>query len=194
MRTFDKKSYDYDIARGIILSSPRFGKYKLKTADIPKRIKADIWNYLENFEVNFKEGYGLYFVSKTPGSGKTTIMTAVLKHLMEKGFRAYFNTFIEIKNELKKEFDIKEKRMLEMMKVVDILAVDDIGSETMSNWLDEVFKEILDYRYNQLKPTFFTSNVLIEHLPFLNKSKDRLKEISIVMEFPEKSLRKKPLT
>ena len=113
---------------------------------------------------------------------------------MAQGYRAYFDSFVEIKSNLKKEFDNKEKKIIYLMKNIEILAIDDIGSETMSSWLDETFKEVLDYRYNSLKPIFFTSNVSMKNLPFSFKSKDRLKEISLVLDFPEKSLRKRPLT
>lgn len=189
-RMLNKETYDYDIARSSILSSPRFNKYEFKSSQIPAEIKKKIISYMENIEENFKEGIGLYLYSNTPGSGKTTIMAIVLKDLMQRGYRVYCDSLIETKTKLKKEFDTDQRILLNTMKDIEILAIDDIGSEVMSNWLDETFKELLDHRYNLQKPTIFTSNVLIEHLPFSLKSKDRLKEISIVLKFPEKSLRK----
>lgn len=126
-------------------------------------------------------------------SGKTTILALVLKNIMLKGYRVYCDSLVEIKSKLKKEFDTNEVKLVEFMKNVDVLAIDDIGSEVMSNWLDEVFKELLDHRYNKQKPTLFTSNSQIDFLPFAARSKDRLKEISLLIKFPEKSLRKPPI-
>ena len=109
---------------------------------------------------------------------------------MKQGYRVYCDSFIEIKKSLKSEFKAEKQTFLQILKEKDVLAIDDIGSEVMSDWLEEIFKELLDYRYNLLKPTFFTSNKPIAMLPFAEKSRDRLKEISLVINFPEKSFRK----
>lgn len=193
MRRFSQESFDYDLSKGTILNSPRFNKFEFKTAEIPSDIKKTIISYVENFQENFSNGIGLYFYSNSPGSGKTTILALVLKNIMLKGYRVYCDSLVEIKSKLKKEFDTNEVKLVEFMKNVDVLAIDDIGSEVMSNWLDEVFKELLDHRYNKQKPTLFTSNSQIDFLPFAARSKDRLKEISLLIKFPEKSLRKPPI-
>lgn len=193
MRRFSQESFDYDLDKGTILNSPRFNKFEFKTAEIPSDIKKTIISYVENFQENFSNGIGLYFYSNSPGSGKTTILALVLKNIMLKGYRVYCDSLVEIKSKLKKEFDTNEVKLVEFMKNVDVLAIDDIGSEVMSNWLDEVFKELLDHRYNKQKPTLFTSNSQIDFLPFAARSKDRLKEISLLIKFPEKSLRKPPI-
>jgi DNA replication protein DnaC len=192
MRNFNQESYDYDLNRGTILKSPRFNKFTLPNSTIGKDLKISIVDYVKNFEKHFDLGIGIYLFSATPGSGKTTILSIILKELMKKGYRVYCDSFIEIKNSLKSEFKQENQTFLQTLKDKDIVAIDDIGSEVMSNWLEEIFKELLDYRYNLLKPTFFTSNRQIASLPFADKSKDRLREISLVLEFPEKSLRKEP--
>lgn len=190
MPKFNQESYDYDLSKGTILRSPRFNKFDMPGSKIDKNLKLSMVTYVNNFEDYFKSGTGLYFYSQTPGSGKTTMMAIVLKELMKKGYRVYCDSFIEIKNTLKAEFKSEKQTFLNTLKDKDIVAIDDIGSEVMSGWLEEVFKELLDYRYNLLKPTFFTSNKSIELLPFAEKSRDRLKEISIVLKFNEKSFRK----
>jgi len=187
---FNQESYDYDMSKGTILKSPRFNKFDMLKAKLPKELKLKVINYVDNFDAMFSGGIGLYMHSQTPGSGKTTIMAIVLKELMKKGYRIYCDSFIEIKNSLKAEFKSDNQVFLQTLKEKDVLAIDDIGSEVMSNWLEEIFKELLDYRYNLLKPTFFTSNKAIDLLPFAEKSKDRLREISLLIEFPEKSFRK----
>ena len=189
-RFFSQESYDWDINKGTILKSPRFSKFSMDNISIPASIKKKFVDYVKNFEENFKEGRGIYLYSRTPGSGKTTMLAITLKHLMKMGYRVHCDSLIEIKSALKKEFDTENRGMLESMKNIEILAIDDIGSEVMSNWIDEVFKELLDHRYNMQKPTFFTSNVTISQLPFLEKSKDRLIEVSYVVNFKEESFRK----
>ncbi|NCB03835.1 MAG: AAA family ATPase [Spirochaetia bacterium] len=189
-RSFNQETYDWDLNKSSILKSPRFQKYDMKNISIPNGVKKIMISYVDKLDHNFKEGIGLYFYSRTPGSGKTTCMCIILKELMRRGFRVYCDSLIEIKTKLKDEFDSKQRSLLESMKNVEVLAIDDIGSETMSNWLDEVFKELLDHRYNMQKPTLFTSNVAMDLLPFSLKSRDRLKEISMTVNFPEQSFRK----
>jgi DNA replication protein DnaC len=190
IRKFDEKTYEYDLSKGTILKSPRFNKFDLPNSKLPNALKLSLVSYVNNFEEYYARGVGLYLHSLTPGSGKTTLLAILMKQLMKKGYRVYCDSFIEIKNSLKTEFNTDNKGFLEVLKEKDVLAIDDIGSEVMSNWLDEVFKELLDYRYNLMKPTFFTSNRKISSLPFADKSLDRLKEVSIIVEFPEQSFRK----
>lgn len=189
MKNFSE-DYEWDLNRGNILNAPRFRKYDIKNIHIPKPIKSIMIEYVQEVKKNIEEGIGMYFYSHTPGSGKTTTMVVLLKEIMARGHRVYCDSLIEIKTKLKSEFDSNKKSLLELMKTIEILAIDDIGSETMSNWLDEVFKELLDHRYNMQKPTIFTSNVPIASLHFSAKSKDRIKEVSIPINFPEKSFRK----
>lgn len=189
-RSFSQESFDYDLSKGTILQSPRFNKFDMVGAKLPSELKIQLVKYVDNFEEMYSSGIGLYLHSNKPGSGKTTMLAMVLKELMKKGYRVYCDSFIEIKNSLKAEFKSDNQTFLQVLKDKDVLAIDDIGSEVMSNWLEEIFKELLDYRYNLLKPTFFTSNKTIDLLPFAEKSRDRLKEISYLVEFPEKSFRK----
>jgi DNA replication protein DnaC len=45
----------------------------------------------------------------------------------------------------------------------DFLILDDVGSSTKhTDWREEVLFEILDYRYNNMKPTLITSNFTSE--------------------------------
>ena len=51
------------------------------------------------------------------------------------------------------------------MKTVELLLIDDIGAETMTEWSrDEVLGTILQYRMQEGLTTFFTSNLNINEL------------------------------
>ena len=51
------------------------------------------------------------------------------------------------------------------LKNADILLLDDIGAESVSEWSrDEILGTILQYRMDAKKTTFFTSNLTIEEL------------------------------
>ncbi len=48
---------------------------------------------------------------------------------------------------------------LRKMKRADFLVLDDIGAETVTNWVrDDILLPVLDYRMENRKSTIFTSN------------------------------------
>ena len=54
---------------------------------------------------------------------------------------------------------------IEQLKEIEVLMLDDIGSESMTSWMrDEVLGRILNYRMHQGLPTFFSSNLDYQQL------------------------------
>jgi DNA replication protein DnaC len=43
----------------------------------------------------------------------------------------------------------------------DIVIIDDVGSQPHNEWREEVFFDLVDDRYNSMKPTIFTSNYTV---------------------------------
>ena len=103
--------------------------------------------------------------------------------------------FPEILRELKSDWELYEARMKEY-QTVDILCIDDIGAEKVSEWSrDEVLGTILQTRMNHNLTTFFTSNLSLAELEhhFLTSEKsderikarrimERIKQLAIEME------------
>ena len=72
-----------------------------------------------------------------------------------------------------------------MIKRVEILLIDDIGAETMTEWSrDEVLGTILQYRMQEGLVTFFTSNFSIkdleEHFSVSSKGIEKVKAKRII--------------
>jgi DNA replication protein DnaC len=186
-KSIDVKKWKY---LSPFFSMKRFDGFSLDTADIPQDIKNTIIEYLSNDNL-YTKGIGLYLWSKSPGSGKTTVMKIILEEMIKKNYIIYFDSLINIKNKLKEEFnEDSPKHFIKRIKVVDIMALDDVGSETRSAWLDEVLKDIIDDRYNNQKMIFITSNYPLNDLPIDSKCRDRLISMCYPIHFPEKSFRK----
>ena len=90
-------------------------------------------------------------------------------------------------NKLKSTFDTEESftETFELIKTSEILLIDDIGAETVTNWSrDEILGTILQYRMENNLTTFFTSNLTIEELEIhlsLNKNNtDKVKARRII--------------
>ena len=111
-----------------------------------------------------KKGYYLY---GNFGVGKTYMLAALAHELSEKHGLAttllHFPDFVlDVKNAIS-EGRVKEK--VDAVKKAPVLVLDDIGAEQMSSWVrDEILQVILQYRMQEVLPTFFTSNLNFEDL------------------------------
>lgn len=60
--------------------------------------------------------------------------------------------------------DEKKKQQIELLKVCDVLFIDDLGAEYGSEFSMTGFTNIIEFRYAQYKPTFITSNYSVAEL------------------------------
>lgn len=179
------------IRRSSLLCSPRFNKFNNLGACLIGESQLEIiQTYIDRLDEMVSRGLGLYLWSSSPGSGKTTTMRIIATELLKSGRGVLFESMVNIKNKLKEEFDNPQQSPLRTkLNMVDVLILDDLGSEISSKWLDEVMKDIIDERYNQMKPLMVTANLPLEKLPFDKKIIDRLKSMLKPIHFPEKSFR-----
>ena len=104
---------------------------------------------------------GLYLYGAF-GTGKTYLLSAIANELSKQGKVCGMVYFPELIAEIKAGFNQEgggAYHKIEQLKTIDVLMIDDIGSESMTSWMrDEVLGRILNYRMHQNLPTFFTSN------------------------------------
>lgn len=129
-------------------------------------------SYVEN-----KTEKGLYLYGKF-GVGKTYLLGAIANELAKNGVSSYIVHVPELIRELKNaigESTLEAK--LNSVKTAKILMLDDMGAETLTNWVrDEIFGTILQYRMLEKLPTLFTSNfdlVQLEHHFTFNQKGDQ---------------------
>ncbi len=110
---------------------------------------------------------GLYLYGAF-GTGKTYLLSAMANELSKQGKVCGMVYFPELIAEIKAGFNQEGSgayQKIEQLKSIDVLMIDDIGSESMTSWMrDEVLGRILNYRMHQDLPTFFTSNFDYEGL------------------------------
>ena len=110
---------------------------------------------------------GLYLHGKF-GTGKTFLMAAIANELSKQGKICGMVYFPELIAEIKAGFNQEGSGAygkIEQLKTIEVLMIDDIGSESMTSWMrDEVLGRILNYRMHQNLPTFFSSNFDYEQL------------------------------
>ena len=100
------------------------------------------------------------------GLGKSYLMAGVARSLNEKGAGVVYITTSSLLEDLKNMFGTDERghiRRITQLKNAEVLILDDIGTESTGEWgYKTILYEILNYRANNKRLTFFTSNLTQE--------------------------------
>ncbi|MBU9721163.1 MULTISPECIES: primosomal protein DnaI [Bacillaceae] len=134
--------------------------------DTPSRIEAIVKAMEFTVNVNPGEnGQGLYIYGPF-GVGKTFLMGAIANELAERDIQTMIvytpDFFRELKNGIQ---DGSYQKKLDQVKRSPVLILDDIGAETMSNWVrDDILGTLLQFRMMEKLPTLFTSNYDLDEL------------------------------
>ncbi len=105
---------------------------------------------------------GLFFIGP-PGIGKSHLATAVLRQAIEtRGARGLFYDVRELLRVIRSTFSegasLGEMEILRPVMEADLLVLDDLGAEKSSEWVGETLNLVVNTRYNENRPTIFTSN------------------------------------
>ena len=111
-------------------------------------------------------------------------MYKTLLSLKKKNVSSEIVYYPELLSDIKEDFDNYGNTM-NYLKEVDLLLIDDIGAEKVTEWSrDEILGTILQSRMNNHKTTFFTSNLNMEeleqHLRISSYSDDQVKARRII--------------
>lgn len=163
-----------------------------KERELYKKIK----NYVTNYDKILKINDGLLFVGNC-GTGKTFLANCICNYLMEHNYAVLSFNLGGYLRTLREDFN-QESVFLEAVKEVDLLFIDDLGSEKLSEeWGKEKIFSLIDTRYRAGKPIIITSNLdLKEMKDFLqykntNKILDRICEMTKEFKFTWQSKRKR---
>ncbi len=103
-----------------------------------------------------------------PGIGKTHIAVSVLRRVVtEKGARGLFYDVRDLLRVIRSTYNpvvrTAEMDILRPVMEAELLVLDDLGAEKPSEWVEETMNLIVNTRYNERRPTMFTTNY--EDLP-----------------------------
>jgi DNA replication protein DnaC len=103
-----------------------------------------------------------------PGIGKTHIAVAVLRRvILDKGTRGLFYDVRDLLRVIRSTYNpvvrTAEMDILRPVMEAELLVLDDLGAEKPSEWVEETMNLIVNTRYNERRPTIFTTNY--EDLP-----------------------------
>ena len=152
----------YKSSIGIRYRNKTFSNYD-KTKN-PKAYE-DCLNYARNIGENIKQGKGL-FLSGSVGTGKTHLLGAIIDYTarVKKQYICYYNV-VSLLNAIR--FTFKQKytelqtteEITTDLKRYDVLMIDDLGTENLTDWASEILFDIIDYRYSNLRATIISTNL-----------------------------------
>ncbi len=181
-------------------------KARMKDIDVKDKRRIEVIKWLDDFydKYDYKTNLKGLYLHGSFGCGKTFLVSALLHELEEKKMVSTMVVYFpELIRELKSDWELYDRKINTLLNV-DILCIDDIGAEKVTEWSrDEVLGTILQHRMNQNKTTFFTSNLTIDELEnhFVSRDEvdskikarrimERIKQLSVDMELISENKRK----
>ncbi len=178
-KAFDGKYFFDEECKYKKISKLKFNQNnKVSTLYLPKNVleasiesyelkddqRKKIINYLKDFILKYKNldyPKGLYLYG-TFSIGKTYTLAVIANELAKEDISSALVYFPDLVSNIKSSLGNQEEfeKIIEDLKNVDVLLLDDLGSENMTPWVrDEIFGPLINYRLMEKKPVFITSNV-----------------------------------
>lgn len=149
-------------------SSKRIQDYQLENFIITENNKKEV-EIAKDFTqkcINKNQKNGLIITGKS-GTGKTHLATAILNKITEKDMLVLMGRLILLLDVIKdtfKDFSSKEKDIMELYSKVDMLIIDDLGTERISSWALEKLYTIIENRNENKLPIIVTTRFNKERL------------------------------
>ena len=155
--------------------------------------------YVANWPSMLRTGRSLIFSGGT-GTGKTHLGCAVAKaateqHLAVSLFMPVVAMLRHIMSTYSRTSDRSEKEAIaDLVKSPDLLVIDEIGTSTGSDHEKKLLFEVINERYQNLKPTILISNLTVAELDTYlgQRAMDRYRECGSVIAFDWASHRGAP--
>lgn len=155
----------------------------------------DFQVFCENFNFAKEEGIGI-LMTGLPGTGKTFYSHCIINELQKRKYTVLSFNLSNYLSEIKTEgFDAKEREILEAIKKVDLVVIDDIGNEKMTDWTRPIMFNLFNTIYMNKKSLLCSTNLTGErfkaHFDIQNSDKilDRIVQMCKPYKFDWKSKR-----
>ncbi|MBV9582515.1 MAG: ATP-binding protein [Chloroflexi bacterium] len=103
-----------------------------------------------------------------PGCGKTHLAAAIANRRIELGGEVFFSVVPDLLDHLRATFapgsDVSYDELFETVKTASLLILDDLGTQSSTQWAREKLFQILNHRYTADLPTVITTNERVEQL------------------------------
>lgn len=119
-------------------------------------------DYIDNLDRNLAEGRGIWFMGNT-GTGKTTLGMLIASAALAAGKSVGVYFAPKLLTRIRETYqeaasENAYSRFFEQLASVDLLYIDDLGSERKTDWVVEQLYAIVNERYESQRALLVTSN------------------------------------
>lgn len=119
--------------------------------------------YVEEWEAMKKGNFGLLLWGEV-GGGKTFFASCIANALLEKGVDVMMTTIPNLNAAMAANYQKERRTILDKVKGVDLLILDDVGVGRMNSTALEASYDIVNERYKAQKPLIITTNLTMIEL------------------------------
>jgi DNA replication protein DnaC len=98
-----------------------------------------------------------------PGTGKTHLAVAALRHVISKGFAGLFFDYQNLLDRIRAGYDVNsgssDREAYRFALESEVLLLDDLGAHRVTDWVEDTVTSIVTYRCNNRKPLIATTNL-----------------------------------
>lgn len=139
-------------------------------------------DYAERFPEYYPAGRTALLVGNI-GTGKTHLASGIVQHVIrEHGAQAIITSAAEIirvaKGVMRKGAQYTDRDVIEELADFDLLVIDDVGAQAGTEYERSLMHEVIDRRYQMVRPTVLVSNLTLEQLTAFigERALDRLRQ------------------
>ena len=138
--------------------------YKHMTFDADDMKNQDATEYARRFAETFnpENSMGLVFCGER-GAGKTFLSACIANYLLKRGFSVEMTNITRISQAVDATFEGRAEEIKRLMQL-DLLIIDDLGTERGTEYMMEHAFNIIDGRYKSNKPMVISTNVSFDDM------------------------------
>ena len=152
-------------------------------------------DYADRFD--HETAQGLLFLGN-PGSGKTHLVSAIVHQLIEREISCqcwnvpHLLTTIRSTFNRRSEEQDNEAEIRDRISRTRLLVLDDVGTEKVTDWVQTTLYDIINQRYEAMRPVIFTTNCSIDEIEekIGEKTVSRILEMADLKEIVSPDYRK----
>ena len=171
-----------------------FAEFKVNS-NADRQLKDLLYGFIKKLGNNNARQNGLIAIGAS-GVGKTFAFQCLATAIKQKGRNVKYINVNKIIDDVRNTFDLadRETEVVDKYKKVAFLFIDDFGSERKTEFAMNVIYKLIDYRYSNKLPTFFTSNYTLDQLEegaTIDQERiiSRIKDMCVIIQFPNVSKR-----
>ena len=124
--------------------------------------KARIQRYVENFKAVLEKGICLSIIGPV-GVGKTHLAIGICNAIHKAGYSVHYERMYDLMRKIKDTYSARstdsEKAIMDRVSGFDLMALDEVGLKNPTETDTALIHEIIDRRYEFMRPTIIVSNL-----------------------------------